>query len=205
MLDVFFGPDEKLLHGVLLTSENPGAPAAIICHPHPQFGGSMHNNVVLAVETALADAGITTLRFNFRGVGRSKGSFDNGRGEKEDVIHAVNFLSADASIGSIHLVGYSFGALVGMNAATGDDRVKTSTGIAPPTALGSFSFLSECKKPVFAIAGSRDQFCDVGTLRRDMESCNGVLDIIPGADHFFMNIEEKVSIPTRDFITNNHS
>lgn len=203
MLDVYFGPAETKLHGVLLSSEKPGAPAAVICHPHPKFGGSMHNNVVLAVETALADAGITTLRFNFRGVGRSAGAFDDGIGEKDDVIHAIDFLSGDAAVGSIHLVGYSFGALVGMEAATKDDRVKSITGIAPPTALGSFSFLKNCEKPVLAVAGSQDQFCDVETLRKDVESCGGTLNILPGADHFLINIEDKASYPARDFIKAN--
>lgn len=203
MLDVYFGPPETRLHGILLSSETSGAPAAIICHPHPKFGGSMHNNVVLAVEAALADAGITTLRFNFRGVGRSAGYFDNGVGEKNDVLHAIDFLSGDATVGSVHLVGYSFGALVGMNAAAADDRIKSITGIAPPTALGSFSFLRNCSKPVLAITGSQDQFCDVENLRVDVESCGGALQIIPGADHFFINIEDKAALPARDFIMKN--
>lgn len=203
MLDVFFGPEENRLHGVLLEAEAPGAPAVAICHPHPQFGGSMNNNVVLGLEAAFSDAGITTLRFNFRGVGRSSGRFDNGVGEKDDVLGALSFLASQTSAGSIHLAGYSFGALVGMAAAMRDEKVRSIVGVAPPTALGSFSFLSGCSKPTLAVVGSSDEFCDVEELKEDIEKCSGALKIVPGADHFFMNIEDKVAIIARDFILQN--
>lgn len=200
MRDVYFGRETSKLHGVLLSSETPGAPAAVICHPHPQFGGSMNNNVVLGVETVLADAGFTTLRFNFRGVGLSKGTFSDGSGEQEDVIHAINFLAADTSVGSIHFVGYSFGAMVGLRAAIGDDRTASLTGIAPPTVMDSFDFLAENSKPLLAIAGSQDDFCDIQTLKPTIKSAGGHLEILPGADHFLMGFEHKTGEFVKEFL-----
>ena len=200
MRDVFFGPEGTLLHGVLLSAELKGAPAAVICHPHPQYGGSMHNNVVLGIETALADAGITTLRFNFRGVGRSGGAFDGGRGEQDDVRRAIDFLSADSSTGPIHLAGYSFGAFVGLIAAINDERIASLSAIAPPTAIGSFAFITDCKKPLLAVAGSQDEFCSISEIKPLVDKIHGRLEIIPGADHFFLNQEQRAGGFVRDFI-----
>ena len=199
MRDVYFGPEEEKLHGVLISAERAGAPAAVICHPHPQFGGSMNNNVVLGVEAALADADFTTLRFDFRGVGRSKGVFGNGIGELEDVRRAVGFLAADAAAGKIFVVGYSFGAAVGLKAGSEDGRVAALAGIAPPTAMDPCAFLLENKKPLLLIAGSQDEFCDPDTLRPYV-AAGGRLEIVPGADHFFLGLESRAGELVRDFL-----
>jgi len=195
MKDVFFGPEETKLHGVLLASERAGAAGAVICHPHPRYGGSMNNNVVLGVEAALADADFTTLRFNFRGVGRSRGTFSGGEGECEDVTRAVEFLAADTSVGKIYVVGYSFGAMVGLRAATRDRRVAAAVGIAPPTVMDPCEFLISFAKPLLLIAGSQDEYCDAALLRGYVERIGAALarlEIIPGADHFFLGYESRI-------------
>jgi len=200
MGDVFFGTDEIRLHGVYMASERPGAPAAVLCHPHPQYGGSMNNNVVLGIETVLNDSGYTTLRFNFRGVGRSEGSFDDGRGECRDVISAVDFLAADSVVGQIHIVGYSFGAIVGLKAGINDDRVASLSAIAPPTVMDSFDFLTDNDKPVLMVAGSQDDFCDVKALEQTILSSGGKIELIPGADHFLMSSEHKAGNLIKEFL-----
>lgn len=204
MKDVFFGPEETKLHGVLLPSDRAGAPGVVICHPHPQYGGSMNNNVVLGVEAALADADFTTLRFNFRGVGRSRGSFGGGAGERDDVIRAVDLLAADISVGPVFVVGYSFGAAVGLLAATGDDRVAAMAGIALPTAMDPCAFMLDNKKPLLLIAGSQDEFCDPDAIRPFIKGSADRLEIIPGADHFFLGHETRLGELTLAFL-NEHS
>ena len=200
MKDVFFGPEDVKLHGVLMPSDRSGAPGIVICHPHPQYGGSMNNNVVLGVEAVMNEAGYTTLRFNFRGVGRSGGVSGDGEPERKDVERAVDFLAADASVGSIHLVGYSFGAMVGLRACIEDERVESMTGIAPPTVMDSFDFLRNNKKPLLAIAGSQDDFCNVPALEPVVQACGGKIELIPGADHFLLNEEHRAGEFAREFI-----
>lgn len=201
MRDVYFGPEEERLNGVLISAGRVGAPAAVICHPHPRFGGSMNNNVVLGVEAVLSDADFTTLRFDFRGVGRSRGTYGDGTGEREDVLRAVEFLKSDSTTGVVFVVGYSFGAMVGLRAAAADARIEAAVGIAPPTVLYPFDFISEMGKPLLLIAGSRDEFCAPDDLKQYLEPVAGRMEIVPGADHFFMGQEQRVGELARDFLT----
>ena len=151
MPEIFFGPDETKFHGVLALSGGSGSPGVVVCHPHPQFGGSMDNNVVYGVERAAIEAGFSTLRFNFRGVGRSMGRFDNGIGEREDVRRAVDRLAEEDGIGGIIVVGYSFGAVAGLPAAIEHPKVVAMAGISPPTVMADFSYLADCEKPKLVI------------------------------------------------------
>jgi uncharacterized protein len=201
MKDIFFGPEIEKLHGVIMRGDKEGAPAAVICHPHPQFGGSMNNNVVLGIEAALADADFSTLRFDFRGVGRSRGVYGGGTGEVEDVNRAIAFLAADPSVGNIYVVGYSFGAAVGLKAGAASDRVAALVGVAPPTMMYSFDFLSENSKPLLLAAGSLDEFCDAAALQPFAGRPGVRIEIINSADHFFMGIEDKAGIIVRDFLS----
>lgn len=201
MRDVFFGPETMKLHGVLMSSETGGAPGVVLCHPHPQFGGSMNNNVVIGIESILSEAGMTTLKFNFRGVGRSMGAFDGGRGEQEDVVHAINFLAADSSVGDICVCGYSFGALAGLSASVDDERVKMLAGVMPPTVMDTFDFLRGCPKPALLVAGSQDEFCDIKLVKGIARDAGATLEIIPGADHFLLNYEQRAGAFVRDFFS----
>jgi uncharacterized protein len=159
--------------------------AALLCHPHPLYGGSMHSPVLFRASRALHRRGFATLRFNFRGVGRSAGSFDAGKGEKEDVLTALETLWERFPGTSVTLVGYSFGAFVGFQAAGGDPRVRRLVGIGVPTQLWSFDFLKGIEKPLLVIQGSDDPFGPIAALRSllDPMGSRAVLAILPGGGH----------------------
>ena len=165
--------------------------AILLCHPHPQYGGDMHNGVISAGVEAAAQSGFPTLRFNFRGVGRSEGVHDQGVGETEDVRGAVAYLfgklRGDQS--SIILVGYSFGAWVGLPVAVEDERVNGMVAIAPPVELYNFDFLKKSRKKKFLLSGSRDDFCPMPSLHvlyEALEEPKSLL-IVPEANHFFVS------------------
>ncbi len=166
----------------------PGLPsrAALLCHPHPLYQGSMHSPVIFHAARALHRLGFATLRFNFRGVGRSAGSFDSGRGEKEDVRAALEVLCGRLPGVPVTLLGYSFGSRVGFEAAAGDPRVRSLIGIGLPTTLGSFDFLAAIGKPLLVVQGERDPLGPIPALRRLLERTGGRsrLVVLPGADHF---------------------
>lgn len=203
MSDVYFGPEATLLHGSLTPGSAPGVPGVIILHPHPQFGGNMNNNVVLGVEQECAQAGFTTLRFNFRGTGQSRGVFDNGAGEQDDVRHAIDLLENDPAVGSIAVVGYSFGAAVGLPVAVQDARILAFAGIAPPTIMADFSFLADCCKPMLIVAGSRDTFCDHIKMKSFLTKATQTFALLPDVDHFYVGEEHRAGQIVSDFI--NHT
>ncbi len=205
MKDVFIGPENGKLHGVYVAADASGRPGIVVCHPHPQYGGSMDNNVVLGVCAALVEADMNALRFNFRGVGRSSGAgTTDGSGEAEDVRLAVDFLAADSSVGDIFVIGYSYGAAVGLRAAADDDRIAALVGIAPPTSMFDFGFLHGNDKPILLIAGSHDEFCDPDALLPVLKDGVDRLEIIDGADHFFIGEETALGNLAADFLQQNY-
>ncbi len=170
--------------------------AAVVCHPHPLFGGTLHNKVVFHTMKALNSFGFPVLRFNFRGAGLSHGEHDQGRGEVDDVRTALDWLDAEFHLPMV-FAGFSFGAAVGLRAACADTRVKTVIGVGTPVApvtadtqlprAYSFDFLHDCAKPKLFVSGARDQFGP----RSKLETLVGSLAepkklvLIDGADHFF--------------------
>jgi hypothetical protein len=184
------------LEGVLEipdAAEIPAA-AAVLCHPHPLFGGNMHNNVVRALRKGLNQRGLICLRFNFRGTGQSWGIHDNGIGEIDDVLAAVDFLEALKEVDSKRLIvgGYSFGCWVGLRAAARDPRPSRLIGISPPLDTYDFGFLTNETRPKLLIAGDRDFVCSrerfEDLLQQIPEPKKGV--IFPGGDHFHVGREE---------------
>jgi len=175
----------------------------ICCHPHPQYGGDMYNPVVTTgVETAFEE-GFATLRFNFRGVGGSGGSYGEGIGEKEDVLAAIEYLrlKIEDAHPPLILFGYSFGAWVGLPIAVGDERIKGMVTVAPPLEMFDFGFLKGCKKRKLIISGERDLFCPVTDLEKwfkDLEEPKS-LTIIQGADHFFFFHTHLLRQPLKEF------
>jgi uncharacterized protein len=176
----------------LLNAGVPDAPyAAIVCHPHPLFGGTLHNKVVFHAMKALNSFGFPVLRFNFRGAGLSQGQHDHGSGEVEDVRAALDWLDHEFHLPLI-FAGFSFGAAVGLRAACPDARVKAAIGLGLPVSpiddrTYDFSFLQDCAKPKLFVSGDRDQF---GTPRQLEALVHGIagakkLVLIAGADHFF--------------------
>jgi uncharacterized protein len=189
------GPAGRL-EALLNAGAENAAYAAIVCHPHPLFGGTLHNKVVFHTMKALNSFGFPVLRFNFRGAGLSHGEHDHGEGEVEDVRTALNWLDAEFHL-PIIFAGFSFGAAVGLRAACEDSRVKAVIGVGVPAIpvvadsetprTYNLDFLRDCGKPKLFVSGARDQF---GPRAKLEALVAGVpepkkLVLIEGADHFF--------------------
>ncbi len=162
---------------------------ALVLHPHPLGGGTMHNKVVFRAAAALNDAGLVTLRVNFRGVGSSTGEHDEGRGELDDARAALDYLIGRYPGRQVTLAGFSFGARVGMEVGIADPRVARLISIGTPVEKYDFSFLRACRKPILFVHGDRDEFGSVEKLRTLVESLpaesHARLVVIENADHFF--------------------
>jgi uncharacterized protein len=161
--------------------------AALVLHPHPLGGGTMHNKVVFRASAALNDAGLVTLRINFRGVGQSTGEHDEGRGERDDVRVALDYLAENYPGQKITLCGFSFGARVGVEVGMADDRVARLISIGTPVDKYDFSFLEQCSKPILFVHGDRDEFGSVERLRELAAKIKAPVQlvIIKDAGHFF--------------------
>lgn len=163
--------------------------AALVLHPHPLGGGTMHNKVVFRAASALNEAGLVTLRLNFRGVGQSTGTHDEGRGEMEDARAGLDYLAEHYPAERITLAGFSFGARVGMEVGIADARVRRLISIGTPVDKYDFSFLEGCRKPILFVHGDRDEFGSTETLRalvRQLPTeAHARLEIIANAGHFF--------------------
>lgn len=192
-----FKSGNLVLEGVLWVPEGTGPlPGVVVCHPHPLYGGSMGNNVVLGVCQSLAEHGVVTLRFNFRGVGRSQGQFSGGTGEEEDVRAAVDYLGDLDRVDKarIGLAGYSFGAKVGLSAAVSCPVVAAVAGISPPLAMSDYSFLRDYPKPKLLIAGDYDEAVPPEALEELAASLPQPVEweVVRGIDHFWGGGEEEL-------------
>jgi len=171
--------------------EHPPKGVALVLHPHPLGGGTMHNKVVFRAAAALNDAGLLTLRINFRGVGRSTGEHDEGRGEREDVRAGLAYLATNYANQEITLCGFSFGSRVGLEVGASDDRVTRMIAIGAPVDKYDFSFLENCRKPILFVHGEHDEYGSVDKLRELVAQVTRhaavELRIIEGAGHFFDN------------------
>jgi alpha/beta superfamily hydrolase len=160
--------------------EGEAALAALVLHPHPQYGGDMSNHVVMAACDALASAGASTLRFNFRGTGRSEGSFDGGRGEASDARAAAALLRELARGAKLVLAGYSFGAAIAANVAD-DVQPSALALISPPVGMMELPSF-ETGLPVLIAAGDRDQVAPVDNIRA-LDAPGRTIVVAPGVDH----------------------
>ena len=165
--------------------------AAVVCHPHPSFGGTLHNKVVFHAMKALNSFGFPVLRFNFRSAGLSQGEHDHGQGEVDDVRAALDWLDKEFHLPLI-FAGFSFGAAVGLQAACPDQRVKAAIALGIPVAAidnrtYDFGFLQTCSKPKLFVSGARDQFGPKSLLHQLVTSVPEPrkLVLIESADHFF--------------------
>jgi alpha/beta superfamily hydrolase len=197
-------------HGQLeaiLKEPRQGSPigAALVLHPHPLGGGTMHNKVVFRAAAALNDAGLTTLRINLRGVGQSTGVHDEGRGEQDDAHAGLDYLSQQYPEQRITLCGFSFGARVGLEIGIHDPRVSFLIGIGTPLRMYDFSFLARCRKPLLLVHGEKDEYGDVEQLRKvvaDLEKDTPVkLVVIPGAGHFLEDGLDELKRAITDWTT----
>ena len=164
-----------------------------IAHPHPLYGGNMHSNVVMAISQAYQKLGYTTLRFNFRGVGSSQGSYGDGIGEQEDVKAAIAYL-ADLGMKQIDLAGYSFGAWVNGHLNCERAGIANMVMVSPPVAFIDFGSVGtiDCLKLV--ITGSRDDIAPAEMIRQSYHKWNAAahVEVIDGADHFYGGYEGRL-------------
>ncbi|MEO5936615.1 MAG: alpha/beta fold hydrolase [Terriglobales bacterium] len=178
------------LEALLNVGEEGATHAALVCHPHPLFGGTMHNKVVYNAMKSLSKFGFHVLRFNFRGAGLSEGKHDEGRGEVDDVRAALDFLHQEYKLPMI-FAGFSFGAATGLRAACPDERVVGLIGLGTPVSVEgrtyTYDFLRECKKPKLFVSGGNDQYTTEAALRAAFDGASEPkeLVVVAGGDHFF--------------------
>ena len=152
------GPAGRLEAMLWTTPEAEPHHVALVCHPHPLFGGTMHNKVVYQTAKALHQRGFPVLRFNFRGAGLSEGVHDRGEGERDDVRVALDYLAKEFPSRPILLAGFSFGSWVGLRVGCEDDRVKDLIGLGIPVDNSDLTYLRTCSKPKLFVQGGNDQF-----------------------------------------------
>src|SRR5579863_4195122 len=184
------------LEGILKPEEAGAVPrwAGLVCHPHPLGGGTKHNKVVFKVAQTLQEMNILTLRFNFRGVGHSSGTYDEGRGEMDDVRFSLEFLSRHYPGLPVVLAGFSFGSYVGMRVAAIDDRAQAMIGLGVPARLFEGDTLAGCHKPKLLIHGTEDELAPYNLTAEWFELVPAPKSMIAvqGADHFFQDRMEEV-------------
>ena len=193
---IFAGPAGRL-EGRFHHAKQRGAPIAIILHPHPQFGGTMNNQIVYNMYYAFAERGFSVLRFNFRGVGRSQGAFDHGSGELSDAAAALDYAqSINPEARACWIAGVSFGAWIGMQLLMRRPEIEGFISIAPPATLYDFSFLAPCPSSGLFVHGDKDRVApmkEVLTLIEKLKTQKGITiehAVVPGANHFFENCVE---------------
>lgn len=192
MPEVFFNGPAGRIEGKYIQSEDRSAPVALVLHPHPLYGGTMNNKVVYSAYKSLVDNGFTTLRINFRGVGKSQGQFDNGVGELTDAATALDWLQLQNPTATQYwIAGFSFGAWVGMQLIMRRPEISSFLAIAPPVNKYDFSFLSPCPIPGLVVQGNQDSIVEeemvaemVDRLSKQRQS-DIDYQVINGADHFF--------------------
>jgi len=194
-------PDGLSLEAELATPERAPRAAAVLCHPHPQYGGTMRSIVIGALFDALPAAGITCLRFNFRGVERSTGAHDDGHGELLDVRAALATL-AEGRAGDepVVLAGWSFGA--DMTLATHDDRLAGWLAIAPPLRFAAdFDAVARDARPKQLVLGQHDEFRDPASVVEATKEWQATeIEVIAGASHFFVGRTDRVVDEAREFV-----
>jgi alpha/beta superfamily hydrolase len=212
MPEVIINGPEGRLEGRYHHSKEGNAPIALLLHPHPQHGGTMNNKVVYTLYHAFVKRGYSTLRFNFRGVGRSQGQFDRGEGELSDAASALDWLQTyNPNAGACWIGGFSFGAWIGMQLLMRRPEIDAFIAVAPPANMFDFSFLAPCPASGLIIQGDRDQLVPAESVQRLINKLMHQRDIridhrmIAGADHFFQNQLEPLSAAVDAYIAANQT
>jgi uncharacterized protein len=198
------GPAGRLEAILWTPSGDARAPlAAVVCHPHPLFGGTMHNKVIYQTAKALDALGIPVLRFNFRGAGLSVGLHDRGAGEQGDVRAALDFLVTEFPGVPLLVSGFSFGALVGLRVGCEDPRVSRLIGLGIPVNSSDFSFLHQCNKPKLFVHGSKDEYGAIEKVKVLVPSLagNNQLVVVEGVDHFFAGKLDQLGSAINSWLT----
>lgn len=204
---IFNGPSGRV-EGQYQPGKFENAPIALILHPHPQYGGTMDDKVVYYLYHAFAYRGFATLRFNFRGVGRSQGEFDNGIGELSDAAAAMDWLQSQNSdsTGS-WIAGFSFGAWIGMQLLMRRPEINGFISVAPPANLYDFSFLAPCPSSGAIIQAEDDDVVTPSAVHKLVEKLQAQRSIevdhytVPEANHFFEGALDKMMISVNSYLT----
>ena len=194
MPDVIFPGPEGRIEGRFAPAPKPRAPVAMILHPHPSAGGTMNNRIVQELYKTFQRRGFATLRFNFRGVGKSQGTFDNGIGELSDAASALDWVqSFHVEAQSTWIAGFGFGAWIGMQLLMRRPEIRGFISIAPPANMFDFSFLAPCPSSGIIIQGAEDEVATPLATQKLVDKLRTQKhitihhDTIPGANHFFAN------------------
>ena len=205
---IFNGPDGRL-EGRYHQSKKPDAPIAIVLHPHPLHGGNMNNRVVFIMFNNFLERGFSVLRFNFRGVGRSQGAFDNGVGELSDAAYAFDWMQQFNSNSPFCWIGgYSFGALISMQLMMRRPEIEGFVSISPPAGTEDFSFLAPCPSSGLIIHGDKDTHVPLDAVKKLAQKLDGQknisvnLSIVKGADHFYKDNMDNLSKEVASYLDN---
>jgi len=205
---IFNGPDGRL-EGRYHQSKKPDAPIAIVLHPHPLHGGNMNNRVVFIMFNNFVERGFSVLRFNFRGVGRSQGTFDNGVGELSDAAYAFDWIQQFNSNSPFCWIGgYSFGALISMQLMMRRPEIEGFVSISPPAGTEDFSFLAPCPSSGLIIHGDNDTHVPLDAVKKLAQKLDGQknisvnLSIVKGADHFYKDNMDNLSKEVASYLDN---
>ena len=205
------GPDGRL-EGRFQAGKEPNAPIALILHPHPQHGGTMNNKVVYNLYHSFTRQGFAVLRFNFRGVGRSQGSFDRGEGELSDAASALDWLqSINPNAQGCWVAGFSFGAWIGMQLLMRRPEIEGFVSVAPPANIYDFSFLAPCPASGLVVQGAADDLVPEPAVRKLVDKLSNQRDIeiaykiIDNANHFFGNEMEQLTGAVEDYVRQSSS
>src|ERR1700688_2583815 len=190
---IFNGPDGRI-EGRYHHSKMPNAPVALLLHPHPQHGGTMNNKVIYNLFRSFVRRGFSTLRFNFRGVGRSQGSFDRGEGELADAAAALDWLQCyNPNAASCWVASYSSGAWIGTQLLMPGREIEAFISVSPPANQYDFTFLAPCPSSGLILQGDQDPLVPAEAVQKLVHKLSHQRDIkidfrkIPGADHFFVD------------------
>jgi len=207
MPEIIFNGPEGRLEGRYHHSPAENAPIALVLHPHSQHGGTMNNKVVYNLYHTFARQGFSVLRFNFRGVGRSQGTFDNGQGELSDAAAALDWMQAiNANARGCWVAGFSFGAWIGMQLLMRRPEIEGFVSVAPPANVYDFSFLAPCPSSGLIVHGSSDDVVPqaaVQKLATKLQSQKNIeveYQTVEGANHFFTQHLEQMIKVVEDYV-----
>ena len=203
--NLFIPAPHGQLEAIYRPQTDSAARIALVLHPHPQFGGTMHNKVVYRAAQALQDCGFVTLRINFRGVGHSTGTYDDARGEVDDARVALDYLIAQQpQAREIMVAGFSFGSAVGLRLGCADARVDRLIAIGAPAKYFELNFLATCHKPMLFVHGADDEIAPLAPLEELLAhlppDLNYRLVRIAGAGHFFDHQLEELQQVIADYV-----
>ena len=204
---IFTGPAGRL-EGRYHPAKQKNAPIAMILHPHPQFHGTMNHQIVYQCYYAFAHRGFSVLRFNFRGVGRSQGSFDHGTGELSDAASALDWAQTiNPEARACWVAGFSFGAWIGMQLLMRRPEIASFVSVAPPASMYDFSFLAPCPVSGLVVQGDRDEVvaeAAVGKLVHKLHNQREITidyQVVEGANHFFHNHLDDLSAAVVEYLS----